>query len=89
MKKKVKNNVNSSNMAHKKLSGLFWKKNQEARSKGKKEDMVALTKYLYHESVISEQAKSGRLLTKREKEDLYVMSAHTVGSAVLHFPDDK
>ncbi|MBO5223517.1 MAG: hypothetical protein J6C23_03290 [Clostridia bacterium] len=89
MKKKVKNNVKSSNMAHKKLSGLFLKKNQEALKIGKKEDMVALTKHIYHENVIEEQSKRGRLLTKREKEDLYVMSAHTVGSAVLRFLGDK
>ena len=83
MKKKVKNDIKSSNMAHKKLSGLFAKKNQESLSKGKKEDMVALTKYVYHENVIEEQTKKGRLLTKKEKEDLYVTSAHAVGSAVL------
>ena len=89
MKKKVKNDIKSSNMAHKKLSGLFLKKSQEALSKGKKEDMVALTKHIYHESVIDEQSKRGRVLSKKEKEDLYVMSAHTVGSAVLHFLGDK
>ncbi|MBE5732730.1 MAG: hypothetical protein E7353_06815 [Clostridiales bacterium] len=89
MKKRVKNDVKSSNMAHKKLSGLFLNKNQEALKNGKKEDMVALTKYIYHENVINEQSRKGRILTKREREDLYVMSAHTVGSAVLHSPGDK
>ena len=89
MKKKVKNDVKSSNMAHKKLSSIFLKKNEELLKKGKKEDMVALTKYIYHENIISEQSKKGRLLTKSEKEDLYVLSAHSVGSAVLRFPGDK
>ncbi len=83
MKRKVKKDVKSSNMAHQKLSNLCFKKNQESVKSGKKEDLIALTKFLYHGNVVDMQTKKGRLLTKREKEDLYCLSAHTVYSTIV------
>lgn len=83
MKNNLKNKLISSNKAHKNLSKISIVKNNKSINKTKKENIVALTKYIYHENVITEQTKKRRLLSKREKEELYVVSANAVGSALF------
>lgn len=83
MKNNLNNKITLSNKAHKKLSKVSFDINNKSMQKNKKENIVAITKYLYHESVIENQSKKGRLLTKREKEELYIQSASTVSFALF------
>ena len=83
MKNNLKNKLISSNKAHKNLSKISIVKNNKSINKTKKENIVALTKYIYHENVIDNQTRKRRLLNKREKEELYIESASAVCSILF------
>lgn len=83
MKNNLNNKITLSNKAHKNLSKVSFDKNNKSMQKTKKENIVALTKYVYHENVIDNQSRKRRLLNKREKEELYIESASAVSSTLF------
>lgn len=84
MKNNLNNKITLSNKAHKKLSKVSFDINNKSMQKNKKENIVALTRFIYHESVIENQSKKRRLLTKCEKEELYIESASAVVSTLFN-----
>lgn len=72
MKKKVKNEVKVSNMAHKRLENFYKKAHDEHMKAHKYADLPTFVKYAYHMFVSSAQTEKGRLLTKKEKEEEYI-----------------
>ena len=70
-------NINRSNSLHNRLCDLNNAKANKA-SLNSKTEFVSIVKRDYHRECVNEQSRLGRVLTDKEKVDLYNMSLNSL-----------